>query len=68
MVIILFIKVKNFKFSFKIKGFSSITIPGAGEANFDSFEVNLFSTKNQSKEHEVHALLDKVFYFIYNFK
>lgn len=31
-------------------GFSSITIPGAGEANFDSFEVNLFSTKNQSKE------------------
>ena len=41
-------------------GFSSLVIPGSGEANFDTFEVNVFETKNQKREHLVKSLLEKV--------
>lgn len=41
-------------------GFSSLVIPGAGESNFDSFEVNPFETNKQRREATVHSLLDKL--------
>ncbi|KAL6059844.1 putative U3 small nucleolar RNA-associated protein 7 [Balamuthia mandrillaris] len=42
------------------KGMSSIVVPGAGEPNFDTFEVDPYQTAKQRKEHYVHALLDKL--------
>eukprot|EP00930_Biecheleria_cincta_P070145 TRINITY_DN57796_c0_g1_i1.p1 TRINITY_DN57796_c0_g1~~TRINITY_DN57796_c0_g1_i1.p1 ORF type:complete len:599 (-),score=124.97 TRINITY_DN57796_c0_g1_i1:14-1810(-) len=42
------------------EGFGSLIVPGAGKANFDSFEVNLFETKNQRREREVQSLLEKL--------
>lgn len=47
-------------FSIINEGFSSVVIPGSGEANFDTFEVNVFETKNQKREHLVKSLLEKV--------
>jgi U3 small nucleolar RNA-associated protein 7 len=41
-------------------GFSSLVIPGAGEANFDSFAANPFATRAQTREATVHSLLDKL--------
>ncbi|CAE6968254.1 utp7 [Symbiodinium sp. CCMP2592] len=41
-------------------GFGSLIVPGAGKANFDSFEANPYETKSQRREREVNSLLDKL--------
>ena len=44
-----------------------MVIPGAGEANFDTFEVNVFENKKQKREAIIHSLLDKVSFIFYFF-
>jgi len=41
-------------------GLTSIVVPGAGEANFDSFESNPFANIKQTREAEVQSLLHKL--------
>ena len=42
------------------RGYSSLVIPGSGEANFDAYEDNPFETKRQTQEALVHGLLEKL--------
>ena len=42
------------------QGYSSIVVPGAGEANFDSFENNPYQTGKQRQTTEVRMLLEKI--------
>lgn len=41
-------------------GFSSIIVPGAGEANFDALEVNPYETAKQRQQQEVRSLINKL--------
>ncbi|CAI5757418.1 unnamed protein product [Candida verbasci] len=42
------------------KGFSSIIVPGSGEANYDALELNPYETAKQRQESEIHSLLNKL--------
>jgi U3 small nucleolar RNA-associated protein 7 len=41
-------------------GFSSIIVPGAGEPNFDAYEVNPYENVKQRQETEIRSLMTKL--------
>lgn len=41
-------------------GIRSVVIPGAGEANIDTYELNPYETRKQRRERNVQKLLDKI--------
>ncbi|KAL8277687.1 hypothetical protein RQP46_009960 [Phenoliferia psychrophenolica] len=41
-------------------GITSLVVPGAGEANFDSLEADPYEGKRRRREREVNQLLDKI--------
>lgn len=41
-------------------GISTIIVPGAGEANFDTYENNPFENTRQRQEMEVQSLMNKL--------
>lgn len=41
-------------------GFSSIVVPGAGEANFDALELNPYESAKQRQQQEVRSLINKL--------
>lgn len=43
-----------------VKGISSLLVPGAGEANFDSGEADVFESYGRRREREVRSVLDKI--------
>ncbi|CCG80677.1 U3 small nucleolar RNA-associated protein [Taphrina deformans PYCC 5710] len=42
------------------KGYTSLIVPGAGEANFDAFEANPYMSKQQRRTTEIRGLLEKL--------
>ncbi|KAK8870039.1 hypothetical protein IAR55_000609 [Kwoniella newhampshirensis] len=42
------------------RGISSLLVPGAGEANFDSAEADVFETYSRRREREVRGVLEKI--------
>jgi U3 small nucleolar RNA-associated protein 7 len=42
------------------EGLSSIIVPGAGEPNFDAYDVNPYENAKQRQENEVRSLLNKL--------
>lgn len=42
------------------KGLSSLLVPGAGEANFDSNEADVFESYSRRRERDVRSVLDKI--------
>lgn len=42
------------------QGFSSVIVPGSGEANYDALEINPYETVTQRQQQEVRSLMNKL--------
>lgn len=42
------------------KGYTSLIVPGSGEANYDAFEANPYQSKEQRRTTEIRGLLEKL--------